>query len=137
MSKNAIIEQGFAMDLAVANIGSIKPVASGTFKDDNGKKIDYDAGVKFKTTNVELQDDEVLGQKEVEVHIWVKIPCAEDSHVKKVNEFLRELKRNGEVLNVQTTLPRQDSGDTYTATSLLKGYELMQAHKVPKTDKKA
>jgi len=137
MSKNAIIEQGFAMDLAVSNIGSIKPVASGTFKDNSGKTIDYDAAVKFKTTNVELVDDEVLGQKEVEVHIWVKVPCKEDSHVKTVNEFLRELKSNGEVLRIQTTLPRQDTGDTYTATSLKNGYELMQQHKVPKADKKA
>lgn len=137
MSKNVIIEQGFAMDLAVSNIGSIKPVASGTFKDDSGKKIDYDAGVKFKTTNVELVEDDILGQKEVEVHIWVKVPCKEDSHVKIVNEFLRELKNNGEVLNIQTTLPRQDTGDTYTATTLKNGYELMQQHKASKTDKKA
>lgn len=126
---NEVIEQGYIMDLQIVKIGSIKPVASGTFKNSNGEEIKYKASVQFKATNIELIEDETLGQKEVETHIWIKIPCEHDNHVKQVNTFLREIKSSGEVLNIPITLPRQSDSDSYKSTCTVNGIELIALHK--------
>lgn len=126
---SVLIEQGYIMDLQIISIGSIKPVASGTFKNNNGEEIKYKASVQFKATNTELIEDETLGEKEVETHIWIKIPCEHDNHVKQVNNFLREIKNSGEVINIPITLPRQSDSDSYKATCTMNGIELISAHK--------
>ena len=126
---NVLIEQGYIMDLQIVSIGSIKPVASGTFKNSNGEEIKYNASVQFKATNTELIEDEKLGEKEVETHIWIKIPCEHDNHVKQVNMFLRELKNSGEVVSIPITLPRQNDSDSYKATCTMNGIELIAHHK--------
>jgi hypothetical protein len=114
MAKERILlDEGFAMDMAISKIGSIKPLASGSYEGHA-----YSASVKFKTTNVEQIDDEVLGLKEVETSIWIKIPCSNNEDVILLNNYLRDKKNKGEVFKLKTTLPRQSDAETFTCTSL-------------------
>ena len=124
MSKT--IQRGYSVKLEVTNIGSIKPVASGTFKNNNNEEIKYKASIQFKTTNIEEVEDEELGLKEVETHLEVKIPCEETAHVKQINEFLREIKKNGQVFTIDTTLPRQSDTNHYKVVSVLNATEFMK-----------
>jgi len=126
MSKT--IQKGFAVNLEVANIGSIKPVASGSFKNDNGEMIKYNASVQFRVTNIEEIEDEELGLKEVETHLEVKIPCEETKHVKQINEFLRSMKNNGQVFNIKTTLPRQSDNNIFKVVSTLNALQFIHEH---------
>ena len=131
MSK--IVKKGFSVRLEITNIGSIKPVASGTFKNDKGETIKYKSSIQFRTTNIEEVEDEELGLKEVETHLEIKIPCEEIKHVKQLNEFLRELKKNGQVFVLNTTLPRQADSNTYKVVSTLNALQFI--HELSK-DKK-
>lgn len=117
MSKT--IAKGYSVIMEISNIGSIKPVASGTFKNDNGETIKYKASIQFKTTNIEEIEDELLGLKEVESHVIVKIPCEDTKDVKQLNEFLRGFKNRGEVFTLSTTLPRQSDAGTFNVVSTL------------------
>jgi len=126
MSKT--IEQGYAMKLEISSIGSIKPVASGEFKNNDGEKIKYKASIQFKTTNIEEVEDEELGLKEVETHLEVKVPCEDTKHVKQLNEFLRQIKNSGQVFVIDTTLPRQSDSNTYKVTSVLTALEFIAKH---------
>lgn len=134
---NNTIQKGFAVNLEITNIGSIKPVASGTFKNNDGETIKYKASIQFRTTNIEEVEDEELGLKEVETHVEVKIPCEETSHVKQLNEFLRNYKNNGEVINLKTTLPRQSDTNIYKVTSTLNAIEFIALMTNVKADTKS
>ena len=122
---NKTIQEGYSVILEVANIGSIKPVASGTFKNDNGELIKYNASVQFRSTNIEEVEDEELGLKEVETHLEIKIPCEDTKHVKQLNEFLRALKNRGEVFTLKTTLPRQADSNTFKVVSTLNALQFI------------
>jgi len=132
MSK--IVEEGFRIKLEVTNIGSIKPVASGTFKNDNGETIKYKASIQFRTTNIEEVEDEELGLKEVETHLEIKIPCEDTKHVKQLNDFLRDLKAKGLAFSMESTLPRQSDSNTYKVVSTLNALQFI--HELSK-DKKS
>jgi len=121
------VKKGFGVKLEITNVGSIKPVASGTFKNDQGETIKYKASLQFKATNIEEVEDEELGLKEVEIHLEVKIPCEETKDVKKLNEFLRDIKNKGQVFSMDTTLPRQADSNTYKVVSTLSALDFMKA----------
>jgi hypothetical protein len=123
MSKT--IAKGYSVIMEISNIGSIKPVASGSFKNDTGEMIKYKASIQFKTTNIEEIEDDILGLKEVESHIIVKIPCEDTKDVKKLNEFIRGFKDRGEVFTLNTTLPRQSDAGTYNVVSILTALEFI------------
>ena len=123
MSKT--VKKGFGVKLEITNIGSIKPVASGTFKNDNGENIKYKASIQFRTTNIEEVEDEELGLKEVETHLEIKIPCEDTKHVKQLNEFLRDLKDKGQIFSLETTLPRQADSNTYKLVSTLNALQFI------------
>jgi len=132
MSK--IVKKGFGVKLEITNVGSIKPVASGTFKNDNGETIKYKSSIQFRTTNIEEVEDEELGLKEVETHLEIKIPCEDTKHVKQLNEFLRKMKDSGQVFSMETTLPRQSDSNTYKVVSILNALQFI--HELSK-DKKS
>ena len=123
MSKT--IQKGYSMLLEVANVGSIKPVASGTFRNDSGETIKYKASIQFRSTNIEEVEDEELGLKEVETHVEVKIPCEETAHVKQINEFLREYKKSGEVFTMTTSMPRQADGNIFKVVCTMTAIEFI------------
>lgn len=123
MSKT--IQEGFVMTLEVASVGSIKPVASGTFKNEQGELIKYGSSLQFRSTNIEEIEDEQLGLKEVETHLEIKIPCKEDKHVKELNNFLRDLKNKGQVFKIKTTLPKQSDTNIYKVVSVHDAVEFM------------
>jgi len=132
MSK--IVKKGFSVKLEITNVGSIRPVASGTFKNDNGETIKYKSSIQFRTTNIEEVEDEELGLKEVETHLEIKIPCEDTKQVKQLNEFLRDLKNKGQVFSLETTLPRQADSNTYKVVSTLNALQFI--HELSK-DKKS
>jgi len=123
MSKT--IQEGFVMTLEVASVGSIKPVASGTFKNDQGELIKYGSSLQFRATNIEEIEDEELGLKEVETHLEIKIPCKEDKNVKELNMFLRDLKNKGQIFKIKTTLPRQSDTNIYKVVSVHDAIDFM------------
>jgi len=133
MSK--IVSEGFRFQLEVSSIGSIKPVASGTFKNDSGETIKYKSSIQFKVTNIEEVEDEELGLKEVETHMEVKIPCEEVKHVKQLNEFLRDLKDKGLVFKMETTLPRQSDSNVFKVVSTLNALQFIHELSKDKTKK--
>lgn len=121
-----VISQGFNFNVEVLKIGTIKPVGKGTFRNDEGEKIEYGDSLQFKTVIEEEIEDEVLGLKETETILNIKIPCEKTAHVKELNNFLREIKKNGQVFSVQTTMPRLNDTGAFNATSKLTALQFIE-----------
>ncbi len=134
MSNSTTVKKGFELHLQVNEIGSIKPTASGTFSDRNGRQIKYNGSVSFKVINTEMVEDEILGEKEVDTIIDLKIPCLHDSDIKPLNEYIRVLKQGNVVFNVPISIPRSVDATTSKATCLLdsKAFILMMEKQMKK-----
>ena len=135
---NTMKERGFLVNLEVVKIGAIKPVPSGTFSDRDGRQVKYKGSVNFKTTNTETVEDEILGEKENESSIILKISCEHDSDIKPLNEYIRVLKDRGERFMVPVSIPRQSDGSTFKATCELdsKAFILMMEKQIKKAEPK-
>lgn len=130
-------EKGYEFNLQIMIIGSIKPVPSGTFSDRNGKQIKYKGSVNFNVMNVETVEDELLGEKEVESILAVKIPCENDVDIKPLNEYIRVLKDRNEIFQIPVSMPRQSDGSTFKTTCTMdsKAFILMMEKHLKKVGK--
>lgn len=120
---------GFEFILNVKEIDSIKPRQSGQSKGQDGNEIKWGHGVKFKTRNLDLVEDDEYGIKEVEKTLEVTILCDTKDEVIQLNKYLLGIKADARPFSITTTLPNKVSTDEYSCKSLTSGKDFMNSNK--------
>ena len=121
---------GFTVAYKVDQITAIKPSPSGEYQGRN-----YEASVKFRSTNLVTKDDPELGLIDVETHIEFSIPCA-DRDLRKLNLYLRNLSKEHKSITIYGGIAsRNDNKSIYSVKSLATGQEIMTTTEQSKTTK--
>jgi len=100
--------KGFKVNFSIMIIGSIKPWKNGVL--DNGNA--YKASVRFRSTLVEVKEDEDVGFREVETIIDYKIPCDSNIEATELVQLLYQARKDKKTIIVNGALPKHKGQGT-------------------------